>query len=222
LSFPPSPKKRVLLRYLCIISRAPYTNNNALNAHAAKTTDTQSPNSMKKRTFPIKATTKPQAKQHRKQSTAQAPARLPPPTFQQPQEQPAETAILNHVSPNRHPPASPTRPPLQPSPTHGQTVHHTLINHSQRANPRKRHAEKLNSLLHTHSIFRWLDLLNKRITHCLNKRIRFQAGPIVATIPLRLVATKKPSLTRFMTASLYALSRPFRARSGRVGDHNNV
>jgi hypothetical protein len=32
-------------------------------------------------------------------------------------------------------------------------------------------AKKLNNLLHTHSIFRWLDLLNKRTANCLNKRI---------------------------------------------------
>jgi hypothetical protein len=31
--------------------------------------------------------------------------------------------------------------------------------------------KKLNNFLHTHSIFRWLDSLNKRTANCLNKRI---------------------------------------------------
>jgi len=83
------------------------------------------------------------------------------------------------------------------------TVHHNLINHPQSANPRKRHAKKLNIILHTHSIFRWLNLLNKRIMHCLNKRIRFQAGSNSRNYSLRLVATKKSSLSRFMMASLH-------------------
>jgi hypothetical protein len=43
-------------------------------------------------------------------------------------------------------------------------------------------AKKINSLLHAHSIFRWLDLLNKRAADCLNKRIRFQKGSIVITL----------------------------------------
>jgi hypothetical protein len=33
------------------------------------------------------------------------------------------------------------------------------------------------------------NLLNKRITHCLNKRIRFQKSSIVITLPPGLVAT---------------------------------
>jgi hypothetical protein len=67
----------------------------------------------------------------------------------------------------------------------------------------KHHAKKLNNLPHAQSIRRrlnsynfdagldynflqpqsirsWLDLLNKRTANCLNKRIRFQAGSIVA------------------------------------------
>jgi hypothetical protein len=43
--------------------------------------------------------------------------------------------------------------------------------------------------------------------NCLDKRTRFQAGSIVAAIPLRLVATKKSSLSRFMTAALYTWRR---------------
>jgi hypothetical protein len=46
------------------------------------------------------------------------------------------------------------------SPTHGQTVHHNLINDLQRANPRKRHAKKLNSLLHAQRIRRRLNSYN--------------------------------------------------------------
>jgi hypothetical protein len=37
-------------------------------------------------------------------------------------------------------------------------------------------AEKLRNLLHTHSIFRRRDLLNKSAARCLNKRINFQAS----------------------------------------------
>jgi hypothetical protein len=122
-----------------------------------------------------------------------------------------------------------------------------------RADLLRRPAEKLNNPLHKHSIFRWLDLLNKRITHCLNKRIysheaseadsivctiaagivrtkiqtihrinclnnrrilcldkriRFQTSSIVATIAVRLIATKKSSLSCFMTASLYIQRQP--------------
>jgi hypothetical protein len=43
-------------------------------------------------------------------------------------------------------------------------------------------AKKLNNLLNAHSIFRRLDLLNKRTADCLNKRIRFQKGSIVITL----------------------------------------
>jgi hypothetical protein len=53
----------------------------------------------------------------------------------------------------------------------GQTVHHKSIYHFQCADMTERRAEKLNNLLHTHSIFCWLDLLNKRTANCLNKRI---------------------------------------------------
>jgi hypothetical protein len=42
----------------------------------------------------------------------------------------------------------------------GQTVHHKLINHFQRADLRKRHAEKPNSLLHARSIRRRLNSYN--------------------------------------------------------------
>jgi hypothetical protein len=79
----------------------------------------------------------------------------------------------------------------------GQTAQHKPIYHFQRAGLLKRRAEKLNNLLHTHSIFRWLDLLNKRTANCLNKRIRFQTGSIVSTIAVRLVATKKSILSCF-------------------------
>jgi hypothetical protein len=64
----------------------------------------------------------------------------------------------------------------------------------------ERHAEKLNNLLHTHSIFRWLDLLNKRTANCLNKRIysheASEAGSIVWTTAEFFVWTKEytPSL----------------------------
>ena len=87
-------------------------------------------------------------------------------------------------------------------------------------------AEKLNNLLHAQTIRRRLNsynfdagldygkttgskhqkraqLLNKRTANCLNKRIRFQAGTTVSTIPLRLVETKNSSLSRFMMASPY-------------------
>ena len=39
------------------------------------------------------------------------------------------------------------------------------------AGPPERRAEKLNNLLHKHSVFRWLDLLNKRTANRLNKRL---------------------------------------------------
>jgi hypothetical protein len=55
----------------------------------------------------------------------------------------------------------------------------------------KRCAEKLNPFLQTHSIFRWLDLLNKRTANCLNKRIRFQKGSIVTTLPFCLAMKKQ-------------------------------
>jgi hypothetical protein len=41
----------------------------------------------------------------------------------------------------------------------------------QRADPPKRPAEKPSNPLHAQGVFCRLDLLNKRITHCLNKRI---------------------------------------------------
>jgi hypothetical protein len=72
--------------------------------------------------------------------------------------------------------ASPTGPSFQPSKTLRQTVQHKLINLPQPTGLLKRPAEKLNNLLHTHSIFRQLDLLNKRTANCLNKRIQFQAS----------------------------------------------
>jgi len=49
---------------------------------------------------------------------------------------------------------------VQPPPTHNQTVHHNLINHSQRADPRKRRAENLISLPHAQSLRRRLNSYN--------------------------------------------------------------
>jgi hypothetical protein len=43
-------------------------------------------------------------------------------------------------------------------------------------------AKKINNLLNAHSIFRWLDLLNKRTANCLNKRIQFPKGSIAITL----------------------------------------
>jgi hypothetical protein len=73
----------------------------------------------------------------------------------------------------------------------GQTAQHKLIHHLQYADLLEHHAKKLNNpshaqtirgsivitlarltltILQAQSIRSWLDLLNKRITHCLNKR----------------------------------------------------
>jgi hypothetical protein len=51
------------------------------------------------------------------------------------------------------------------------------LNFFQRASLRKRHAEKPNSLLHTHGILRRLDLLTKSAARCLNKRINSNLNP---------------------------------------------
>ena len=93
----------------------------------------------------------------------------------------------------------------------GQTVHHKLINHFQRADMLKASADGsivitltpglTIILLQPQSIRSALNLLNKRITHCLNKRMRFQAGTIVSTIAMRTAATIVQPQSRFIMAS---------------------
>jgi hypothetical protein len=79
---------------------------------------------------------------------------------------------------------------MQNAPNHKRLWPLSLL---QRADPRKRHTEKPNNLLNTHSIFRWLDLLNKRTANYLNKRIysheASEAGSIVCTIAAGIVRT---------------------------------
>jgi len=80
-------------------------------------------------------------------------------------------------------------------------------------------AEVVRTIIQIHIQLNCLD--NCRI-FCLGKRIRFQACSIVATIAVRLVATKVHRLNRFMMAPLYALFFDPSARACRVGDHDNV
>jgi hypothetical protein len=87
----------------------------------------------------------------------------------------------------------------------GQTAHHKLTNHPQRACLPKRRAEKPNSLFHAQSICRRLNSYNfdaeldyEKTTGSKHQKTIL----IVATIAARIVSTKKSRLSRFMTAYL--------------------
>jgi hypothetical protein len=98
--------------------------------------------------------------------------------------------------------------------------HHKPINHFQRAGLLKRRVEKFINLLHAHSIFRWLDLLNKRTANCLNKRINSKplnlhpysvndSSTLKASADGSIVITLAPGLTLTI----------IRAQSGLYGVH---